>query len=136
MQYQTKPCQDGELQFEEFLVLMATLMHEEDNSDGLLEAFDTIDKDGTGFIPLSIVRHIFEGLAENCTFTEVENILANIDTNEDGLCSMVDLKRFLALELLPNRVKIINGQQSSAEEIKQQQEHPTPKGASAVVHEI
>lgn len=113
--------EDGELQFEEFLILMATLMHEEDNTDGLLEAFEVIDQDGTGYISIGVVHHIFEGISENCSYTEIENLIANIDMDEDGRVSMDDLKRFLALEILPRRVKIVDND----EQKQQQQESRT-----------
>jgi calmodulin len=103
--------EDGELQFEEFLVLMATLMHQESTTDELLDAFETIDSEGTGYIPLSLVQHLLEGIAENVSYSEVDLLLAEIDSDSDGMVNMQDLQRFLSLERLPHRVKIVSSNQ-------------------------
>ncbi len=110
--------EDGELQFEEFLVLMATLMHQESTTDDILDAFETIDVEETGLIPLSIVQHILEGVAENVSYSEVDLLLAEIDSDSDGMVSVLDLKRFMALERIPHRVKIVDGDQDSNKHYK------------------
>ena len=89
--------EDGELQFEEFLILMATLMSNEDNTDDLLDAFDEIDVEGTGRISVDVVRTLLEGMSENCTEDEVETLIAVCDRDDDGLVSMEDIKRLLEL---------------------------------------
>ena len=90
--------EDGELQFEEFLILMATLMSNEDNTDDLLDAFDEIDVEGTGRISVDVVRELLEGISENCTQDEVETLCAVCDRDDDGLVSMEDIKRLLKLD--------------------------------------
>jgi Ca2+-binding EF-hand superfamily protein len=136
--------EDGELQFEEFLILMATLMHEEDNTDGMVEAFERIDENGTGYISVDVIKQIFEGIAENCSDSEVENLLANIDTDQDGLVSVVDLQRFLGMELIPRRVQVIEEEEEDEETFEQGKrrvlhEHEKMVGikkVTSIVHEI
>lgn len=88
---------DGELQFEEFLILMATLMHTEDNTDDVLDAFDLIDKEGKGWIPIETCRYLMEGLAENLTDEEVESCLRALDPRRDGKVSLENIKVFLQM---------------------------------------
>jgi|TARA_B110000211_G_C13842158_1_gene448409 Ca2+-binding EF-hand superfamily protein len=127
--------EDGELIFEEFITLMATLMHQEENTDEFIEAFDTIDSDGTGRIPLSVVKHILEGIAENVSFDMVDCLLEEIDKDDDGLVSMDDLKRFLALEQFPSKVKFVEGKEELYEE-EEVPEQPASLRVTAKVHEV
>ena len=75
---------DGELQFEEFLVLMATLMHAEDNTDDVSDAFELLDADGRGWIPIDTCRYLLEGLAENLTDDELQAMIDEFDRDADG----------------------------------------------------
>ena len=97
--------EDGELQFEEFLILMATLMAQEDNTDELADSFDNIDSNGNGYISITIVKNILEGIAENLSYDEVDSLLENIDRDSDGKVSLEDLKRFISLDYIPQRTK-------------------------------
>lgn len=91
---------DGELQFEEFLVLMATLMHAEDNTDDVSDAFELLDADGRGWIPIDTCRYLLEGLAENLTDDEVAMCLSALDPSREGRVSSENIKGFLRMTLL------------------------------------
>jgi len=116
-----------------------TVLHTRDpqeaNTDEFIEAFDTIDSDGTGRIPLSVVKHILEGIAENVSFDMVDCLLEEIDKDDDGLVSMDDLKRFLALEQFPSKVKFVEGKEELYEE-EEVPEQPASLRVTAKVHEV
>lgn len=90
--------EDGELEFEEFLVLMATLMKAEDSSDDLKLAFEQIDEIGTGSIPVSVVSRLLGHIAENCTSKEIDSLLDICDSDGDGLVSFDDIQRLLSVD--------------------------------------
>ena len=94
--------EDGELQFEEFLILMATLMHKEDTTDEVKEAFESIDHKGTGKIPVSIIRELLFSISENCTEKEVNALIAACDRNNEGLVTTEDVSHLLSLDEVPN----------------------------------
>lgn len=77
----------GELEFDEFLTLTARFLVEEDAEamqEELREAFRMYDKEGNGYIPTSALREILRALDDKLTNDELDEMIAEIDTDGSG----------------------------------------------------
>lgn len=77
----------GELEFDEFLTLTARFLVEEDTEamqEELREAFRMYDKEGNGYIPTSALREILRALDDKLTEDELDEMIAEIDTDGSG----------------------------------------------------
>lgn len=80
----------GRLEFEEFIILAAKFIVEEDDeamAKELREAFRLYDKEGNGFIPTSCLKEILRELDDQLSNTELDgtiikhNLLSNNNTD-------------------------------------------------------
>lgn len=77
----------GRLEFEEFIILAAKFIVEEDDeamAKELREAFRLYDKEGNGFIPTSCLKEILRELDDQLSNTELDGIInkfITIDSN-------------------------------------------------------
>lgn len=53
---------NGQIDFPEFLTMMARKMKDTDSEDEIREAFKVFDKDGNGFISAAELRHVMTNL--------------------------------------------------------------------------
>lgn len=77
----------GQLEFEEFLTLVARFMVEEDAEaiqEELREAFRLYDKEGNGFIRTAELREIMRALDDKLTEDELDEMITEIDTDGSG----------------------------------------------------
>ncbi|XP_076306460.1 troponin C [Tachypleus tridentatus] len=87
----------GELEFEEFMALAARFLVEEDAEamqEELREAFRLYDKQGQGFINVSDLRDILRALDDKLTEDELDEMIAEIDTDGSGT---VDFDEFMEM---------------------------------------
>uniref|UniRef100_A0A1W7RAV8 Calglandulin n=1 Tax=Hadrurus spadix TaxID=141984 RepID=A0A1W7RAV8_9SCOR len=87
----------GELEFDEFLVLTAKFLVEEDAEkmqQELREAFRLYDKEGNGYINVSDLRQILRALDDKLTEDELDDMIAEIDTDGSGT---VDFEEFMEM---------------------------------------
>ncbi|XP_064085136.1 LOW QUALITY PROTEIN: troponin C, isoallergen Bla g 6.0201-like [Macrobrachium nipponense] len=85
----------GELEFNEFCLLAAKFMNEEDEEElkkELYEAFRLYDKEGQGFIPTGVLREILHELDDKLTDEELDGIIDEIDQDGSGT---VDFDEFM-----------------------------------------
>jgi calmodulin len=54
------------------------------------EAFKIFDKDGNGFVEVSELKHILTSIGEKLTPQEVEGVLKEADSDQDGKISVQD----------------------------------------------
>eukprot|EP01087_Luapelamoeba_hula_P016063 TRINITY_DN4900_c0_g1_i1.p1 TRINITY_DN4900_c0_g1~~TRINITY_DN4900_c0_g1_i1.p1 ORF type:complete len:168 (-),score=45.36 TRINITY_DN4900_c0_g1_i1:73-552(-) len=86
---------DGQIDFNEFLTMMARKMQEgETGEDELREAFKVFDTDGNGFISPQELREVMLGLGEKLTDGEVDEMIKEADSNGDG---QVDYAEFVKM---------------------------------------
>ena len=87
---------DGMLDFEEFLTLMASF--DDDSEENLKEqlqlAFKTFDKNDDGKISLEELKYALQNIGEKFTEEEVKEMLESADSNGDGY---IDFPEFLTL---------------------------------------
>jgi len=87
----------GELEFEEFAALASRFVSEEDQEaiqQELREAFRLYDKEGNGYINVSDLRDILRALDDNLAEDEVDEMIAEIDTDGSGT---VDFDEFMEM---------------------------------------
>jgi Ca2+-binding EF-hand superfamily protein len=84
----------GSIEFNEFLTMMAKRMSEITPEEELLEAFRVFDKDGSGTISVDELREVMKNLGENLTTEELEEMIKEADSNNDGA---IDYSEFVKL---------------------------------------
>ena len=75
---------DATVDLEEFFIMMAEMMNKKDGKDELLKGFKLFDDDGTGKISFANFKRVAKELGENMTDKELEEIIAEADTDKDG----------------------------------------------------
>merc|ERR1712170_172392 len=75
---------NGTMDFDEFLGMMAKKMNTRENDDEIREAFKVFDKDGDGMISAAELRHVMTNLGEKLTDEEVDEMIREADIDGDG----------------------------------------------------
>ena len=70
---------NGNLDFSEFLTLMASKMRYNDTEEELLEAFKIYDRDGDQLIRLAEIKHVFGILGETMTDDQIADMIQLAD---------------------------------------------------------
>lgn len=84
----------GELDFQEFVMLMARRLNDLDGkseSELLADAFKEFDLDGSGLISPDEMRLVLNQLGETLSEEEVDDFIQNVDMNGDG---QIDFEEF------------------------------------------
>ena len=76
---------DGEINFEEFLTMLAK--KENSENDEIKAAFEIFDKDQDGFISPTELRTVMESLGEVLTEEDIDTMMKGADENGDGQVS-------------------------------------------------
>lgn len=77
----------GELEFEEFCILSARFLIEEDAEamqQELREAFRLYDKEGNGYITTDVLREILRELDNTITSQDLDDMIEEIDSDGSG----------------------------------------------------
>lgn len=85
---------NGQIDFEEFLQMMAKKMKDTDTEEEMKEAFKVFDRDNNGFISAQELRLVMANLGEKLTDEEVEEMIKEADMNGDG---QVDYSEFVVM---------------------------------------
>jgi calmodulin len=85
----------GKIEFNEFLDLFARKMKDPDTEEDLIEAFKIFDKDGSGSISASELRHVMTTLGEKLTEEEADEMIREADTNGDGYIDYVEFVKIM-----------------------------------------
>ncbi|CAJ1459603.1 unnamed protein product [Effrenium voratum] len=112
----------GEIEFPEFLKLMAAKLHDMDSVEEMQEAFSVFDRDKSGRVTPSELKHVMNSLGEkvgsgwlcrsrecrsDCnvkvTNEEVEEMIKEADIDGDGELSFQDFLQFVQLKGLNAR---------------------------------
>ncbi|KAK5773826.1 uncharacterized protein PWA37_003827 [Arxiozyma heterogenica] len=89
--------QDGnhEIDFEEFLTLMARQSNTRDSAQEIIEAFKVFDKNGDGYISLSELKQVFNSIGEKLSDEELEAMFNEV-SNGSGRISVADFASLLS----------------------------------------
>merc|ERR1712087_530182 len=86
---------NGLIDFPEFLKLMATKLQDADSIEEMKEAFMVFDRDKSGAVSASELKHVMCNLGEQVTNEEVEDMIREADADGDGELSFEDFLQFL-----------------------------------------
>lgn len=75
---------NGEIDFEEFLMMMAKKMNDVDHEAEIKEAFEIFDREGSGFVTHADLKHAMYQLGEKLTDEEVSEMLKEAETEKAG----------------------------------------------------
>jgi len=92
---------DNEIDFEEFLVLMASKKSDEkeDPDRELKDAFEVFDTDGNGTISKSELKQLMSNLGQNLTDEELNAMMDEADTDGNGEIDFNEFKHMMVSEL-------------------------------------
>merc|ERR1719379_1938607 len=85
----------GEIEFPEFLSLMASKLQDTDSVEEMREAFMVFDRDKSGAVSASELKHVMCNLGEQVTNEEVEDMIREADADGDGELSFEDFLQFI-----------------------------------------
>ena len=85
----------GKIEFNEFLDLFARKMKDPDTEEDLIEAFKIFDKDGSGSISASELRHVMTTLGEKLSEEEADEMIREADTDGDGYIDYVEFVKIM-----------------------------------------
>ncbi|KAG5683705.1 hypothetical protein PVAND_012971 [Polypedilum vanderplanki] len=91
------------LTFDEFCRVAVHFSSDDDDEDEALqkelkEAFRLYDKEGNGFIPTSSLREILAALDDKLTNDQLNEMIAEIDTDESGTVDFDEFQEFMRSE--------------------------------------
>ncbi len=86
---------NGNIDFKEFLGLMARKIRDTDTEEELMEAFKVFDRDGNNFITNAELKHVMLALGEKVTDEEVDEMIREADTNNDGCINYDEFVRMV-----------------------------------------
>ncbi|XP_052273875.1 calmodulin-like isoform X2 [Dreissena polymorpha] len=87
---------NGEIDFEEYLDMMANRMSYTGSANQIREAFKVFDKEAKGYLTVDELRHIMTNLGEKLGDEEVDEMLAIVDADGNGLIDYEEFTQMLA----------------------------------------
>ena len=82
----------GRINFSQFLRMTQPLLNEPNMEGEVIEAFQVLDNDSSGFISVAMMRNIMSNLEENLSEEEMNAIINMADVDPNG---MIDYKQFI-----------------------------------------
>lgn len=86
--------QNGEIDFDEFCLMMAKRMVSETEDEEIVKAFKMFDRRGVGFITADDFRTVMTSLGDKLSEDEAEAIIHEADRNGDGI---IDYEEFVLM---------------------------------------
>lgn len=85
----------GQIQYEDFLRVMARKISEKDANEEIMKAFRLFDDDQTGKISFKNLKRVAAELGENLTDVELKEMIAEADRDEDGEINQEEFLRIM-----------------------------------------
>ena len=85
---------NGTIDYEEFIEMMVK-REDEEETDGIAQAFKVFDRDGDGLISADEIRETMNNLGEDLSEAEVKAMVAEADINGDGLIDFTEFSRLM-----------------------------------------
>ncbi|EKG14522.1 Calcium-binding EF-hand [Macrophomina phaseolina MS6] len=84
----------GSIDFQEFLVMMSMKNKHIDQEQEIREIFNVFDRDGSGTINSSELRHVMKAIGENLTDQEIDDLIKEADVDGNGTIDYDEFARF------------------------------------------
>merc|ERR1711924_570672 len=85
----------GEIEFKEFLVMMRNKIDGNDPEKDIRDAFNLLDKDGSGIISANELKHVVTDFCGKLNDTHVNQLLKEYDFDADGSLSFDEFYRLM-----------------------------------------
>ena len=89
---------NNEIDFEEFLILMARNMQDIDEEKVISQGFNVFDQDGDGKISLDDLRTVMESLGEQLNENQLAEIIKEVDTNDNDTIDFAEFQELINLK--------------------------------------
>ncbi|KAL0487658.1 calmodulin [Acrasis kona] len=76
--------EDPKIDLNTFVAIMAPKLYQFDSEDDLMAAFQTIDKDGSGYISTFELKSILSDIGDSFTDEQIDLMIQEADVNRDG----------------------------------------------------
>eukprot|EP00930_Biecheleria_cincta_P043005 TRINITY_DN29583_c0_g1_i1.p1 TRINITY_DN29583_c0_g1~~TRINITY_DN29583_c0_g1_i1.p1 ORF type:complete len:148 (-),score=58.92 TRINITY_DN29583_c0_g1_i1:253-696(-) len=86
---------NGEVDFDEFVALMAKQAADATSADAIEEAFRVYDRDSKGFITADNLQFMMKSLGENFSDADIKDMILEADADEDGKISLADFTKLM-----------------------------------------
>ena len=83
------------IEFSQFINLMARKIKDVDSEEELIAAFKVFDKDGSGYISSTELRHIMTNLGEKLADEEADEMIREADVNNEGRINYEDFAKYI-----------------------------------------
>lgn len=83
---------NGNINFQEYISLMARRMRDGDLEEEMKQVFKLFDRDGNGKVGASELKSLMIGIGEKITDDEVEDMIREADKDGDGFISYEEFK--------------------------------------------
>ncbi|CAB4059104.1 CALM [Lepeophtheirus salmonis] len=90
---------NGKLDFAEFTIMMHERLRGDDMEQEIKQAFRVFDRNGDGFISKSEFKHCMMHFGERFTDDEVEEMISEADSNNDGKIDYTEFSQMILKEL-------------------------------------
>lgn len=84
---------NGNIEFPEFVSMMAKKIKDIDVEEELIEAFRVLDKEGNGMVALKDLRNALTKNGDKMTLQEINEIMGDAQVDEDGQFNYEDFVR-------------------------------------------
>ncbi|OJD34143.1 calmodulin [Diplodia corticola] len=84
----------GSIDFNEFLIMMSKKPKYVDPEQEIREIFNVFDRDGSGTINSSELRHVMKAIGENLTDDEIDDLIREADVDGNGTIDYEEFARF------------------------------------------
>jgi len=85
----------GNIEFEEFVVMMVRKFKEVDMEEELIEAFSVLDREGNGLISIHDLRNVMVKQGDKMTLQEFQESMIGLQPDEDGYFKYEDFVKFM-----------------------------------------
>ncbi|GMI73322.1 calmodulin-like 3, ARF-GAP domain 11 [Hibiscus trionum] len=88
---------DGFVDIDEFGALYETIMHERDEEEDMMEAFNVFDQNRDGFITVEELRSVLSslGLKQGRTIEDCKRMIQKVDEDGDGMVNFKEFKQMM-----------------------------------------
>ncbi|KAK8629842.1 hypothetical protein V6N13_078664 [Hibiscus sabdariffa] len=88
---------DGYVDIDEFGALYQTIMHERDEEEDMMEAFNVFDQNRDGFITVEELRSVLSslGLKQGRTLEDCKRMIQKVDVDGDGMVNYKEFKQMM-----------------------------------------